>query len=124
MPEELMLLTEWKKRLGLDEWFIELISNCKPEEISEDADGEVEYIESIQSAVIKIVDPKLRKPGLRQFDFELCLVHELLHCKLSLLMDGEDWEIGFQPRYLHQIVDSLARAFIDAKRTEVKHEEE
>ena len=115
MPKELELLKEWKERLGLYDWTIELMSNVDPDDLDEDADGDVEYIESTKCAVIKIVDPKLRKAALRKFNFELCLVHELLHCKLSLLMDGDDWEIGFQPRYLHQIVDDLARAFVAAK---------
>lgn len=117
MPEELKLLEEWTTRLGLKDWFITLQTDCKPEEISPDADGDVEYVESTQCASIKIIDPKLRKDALRSFDLEEILVHELLHCKLALLLDGDDWDKGFQPRYLHQIVDRLSRAFVDAKRS-------
>ena len=122
VPKELNLLKEWKERLGLQEWFITLQTNCKPEDLLPDADGDVEYVESTQCAAIKIINPDLRKDALRPFDLEEALVHELLHCKLSILMDGDDWEKGFQPRYLHQIVDSLARAFVDAKRSENKDE--
>ena len=115
MPEELKLLTEWKERLGLHDWTITLLTNCKQEELDEDADGDVEYVESTKCAKIRIIDPEQRKDALRPFNFELCLVHELMHCKLALLMDGEDWDIGFQPRYLHSIVDDLARAFVETK---------
>ena len=117
IPEELKLLEEWKNRLGLQDWFITLQTNYKPEELLPDADGDVEYVESTQCASIKIINPELRKDALRPFDFEASLVHELLHCMLSLLMDGDDWEKGLQPRYLHQIVDRLSRAFVDTKRS-------
>ena len=118
MPEELNLLTEWKKRLGLHDWEIVLLDKVNPDELDSDADGDVEYIESTKCATIRIVNPELRKPALRDFDYELILVHELMHCKLALLMDGDDWEEGFQPRYLHQIVDDLARALVKAKRND------
>lgn len=117
IPEELKLLDEWQKRLGLHDWFITLKTDCKPEELSPDEDGDVEYVESTQCAIIRVIDQKLRKDALRPFDFEEILVHELLHCRLSLLLDGDNWDTGFQPRYLHQIVDRLSRAFVDAKRS-------
>lgn len=115
MPEELQLLDEWQKRLGLQDWFIVLKTNCKQDEILPDADGQVEYVESTKCAEIKILNPDERRSSLRPFDFEEILVHELLHCKLSLFAN-EEWD-GLRSRIAHITVDDLARAFVDAKRS-------
>lgn len=44
---------------------------------------------------------------------EMTLVHELLHLKLSLVSDNVP---DLQVRYMHQIIDDMARAFVDVKR--------
>lgn len=119
MPEELELLNEWTERLGLKDWHILLYSNCNPEEdtILQDAEGYVSYTEATKAAKIQIVNPNKRdKDALRPFDFEEILVHELLHLKLCLLEKGDDWDNKLQLRLMHQIIDDLARAFVDAKR--------
>ena len=123
MPEE--LLDEWVTILGLKDWKITLKTNVKPEDMDiEDADGCTSYIEACKAARIQIVDPKKRDkviPGekliiLRPFDFETVLVHELLHLKFSLIGENGKWETKLQLRVLHQIIDDIARALIDAKR--------
>jgi hypothetical protein len=48
------------------------------------------------------------------FDFEVVLVHELLHLKFALLSDNSDCNI--ESRYVHQLIDEMARSFVDAKR--------
>ena len=123
MPEE--LLDEWSKRLGLNDWQITLDTHVKPEDMYvQDSDGCAIYEETTKAAKIQIVDPENRlkvNPGetivcLRPFDFEAILVHELLHLKLCLLEKGNDWDNKLQLRLLHQIIDDLSRALVDAKR--------
>ena len=117
-PEELNLLNEWVTRLGLKDWHIILETNVKPEGMAlQDADGCINYTEITKAAQIQIIDPTLRKDGIRPFDLEETLVHELLHMKLCLLERGEDWDNKLQLRLLHVIIDDLARAFVDAKRS-------
>ena len=117
MPKELELLNEWAERLGIGDWMITLETNVKPENMSiKDADGCVDYIETIKAAKIQIVDESKRSEALRPFDFEETLVHELLHLKLALLAEGDNWDNKLQLRVLHIIIDDLSRAFIKAKR--------
>ena len=116
LPEELQLLQEWQHRLGLDDWFIVLETHCKQEALMDDADGDVEFVESTKCAKIQVIDPDVRKGALRPFDFEEILVHELLHCKFALLGKGEDWDNNLQLRIVHQLVDDMARALVSAKR--------
>ena len=116
VPDELKLLDEWKTRLGLQDWYIVLQNASQDKDLIGEADGDVEYIESTKSAIIRVIDPEIRKDGIRPFDFESILVHELLHCKTALLCNGEDWEKDLQLRALHQVVDDIARALVDAKR--------
>ena len=116
MPEEFQLLEEWKKILNLNDWFITLKYPCDDDDMMEDADGDVEYVESTRCALIRICNPETRKDGLRPFDFESVLVHELLHCKMSLLGNGEDWDKNLRMRVLHQMIDDLAISFVEAKR--------
>ena len=124
MPEELKLLDEWSIRLGLKDWYIVLEADVKPEDMkADDADGFVVFEETTKSARIQIIDPKAREEdegifsASRPFDFEETLVHELLHLKLCLLERGDDWETKLQLRILHQIIDDLSRALVDAKRS-------
>ena len=114
--EEIDLLTEWKNRLGLSDWFFVLMDHCSPSELMEDADGTVEYVETTKCALIRIVDEEQRNDSIRPFDYEQVLVHQLLHCKFALLMGGNDWDRGLQARYLHTLVDDMARALVSAKR--------
>ena len=46
-------------------------------------------------------------------DLEKTFVHELLHLKMSLIADN----VGeFQERYVHQLINDLAVALVNAKR--------
>ena len=108
------LLNEWKIRLGLHDWHIRLYPKCKPEEMSmEDVDGCTVWQEANKTARIEIMHPKYYGDRIVPFDFERILVHELLHLKLFLVSDKVE---EFQGRYMHQVIDDLARAFVDAKR--------
>jgi len=107
------LLSEWQARLGLTDWRIKLKPKCKPEDMAQEGSGCVEWSESIKSARIEIINPKYYGDRVVPFDWEKTLVHELLHLKLCLVSDGVD---AFQERYMHQIIDDLARALVTARR--------
>ena len=108
------LLSEWQNRLGLSDWKIVLSDKCTPNEMKlDDVEGCSEWTESIKTATIQILDEKYYGERIVPFDFEKTLVHELLHLKTCLISDsGND----LQDRIAHQIIEDLARAFIDAKR--------
>lgn len=109
------LLAEWKERLGLHEWRIKLVDNCKPEDMMlDDVAGCTEWVESSKTARIEIIDPAYYGKRIVPFDWEKTLVHELLHLKTCLVSDRVS---DLQARYMHQMIDDLARAFVDAKRT-------
>ncbi len=108
------LLQEWKTRLGLHDWRIKLRPNCCPEEMEhENCVGCTDWTESGKTARIDILDESYYGKRVVPFDFEKTLVHELLHLKLCLVSSNVD---DFQERYMHQIIDDLARAFVDAKK--------
>lgn len=113
--EHKKLLKEWQNRLGLSEWRIELVDNCKPEEMTlQNCAGCTDWSETIKTARIEIIDPQYYGERIVPFDWEKTLVHELLHLKTCLLSDMVD---DLQSRYMHQMIDEFARAFVDAKRS-------
>lgn len=120
MTEHEKLLQEWQSRLGLQEWRIKLCDCCKPDDMTlQGVSGDVDWTECIKTARIEILDPQYYGDRIVPFDWEKTLVHELLHLKLSLVSDNVD---DLQARYMHQIIDDLARAFVDAKRFEHREE--
>ena len=109
------LLSEWQERLGLMDWRIKLKLNCKPEDMEiENVAGCTAWSEAIKAARIEIIDPEYYGERIVPFDFEKTLVHELLHLKLCLVSDGVD---ALQERYMHQVIDDMARALVSAKRS-------
>lgn len=114
MADERCLLDEWQKRLGLTDWRISLCDNCRPEEMAAvDAAGCTDWKESVKAARIEIIDPQYYGDRIVPFDYEKTLVHELLHLKTSLVSENVS---DLQARYMHQMIDDFARAFVDAKR--------
>ena len=81
----------------------------------QDVAGCATWVESTRCATIDILSADHYPKGVvsRGFDWECTLVHELLHCKFCLLSNDSD---ELQTRYVHQLIDDLARAFVDAKR--------
>lgn len=109
------LLKEWQHRLGLDDWRIKLFDNCKPDDMElSDVVGCVDWSESGKTAKIEIIDSQFYGERIVPFDYEKTLVHELLHLKTCLVSDKVE---SLQVRYMHQMIDDLARAFVDAKRS-------
>lgn len=109
------LLLEWQHRLGLDEWRIVIHPNRQKGELDNDVQGQTDFVEASKQAYVNIVDPKIYdgEAIIEPFDFEQTLVHELLHLKTSLV----SWNVSdLQERVMHQIIDDLARAYVDAKR--------
>ena len=99
----------------LEDWVIKLKPEAEPDEMPiEGADGATEWWDPVKQACIYIQDEKFYGKKLVPFDWEQILVHELLHIKFSLL-DVSDRE-DLRHRVLHQIIDELARALVDAKR--------
>ena len=108
------LLDEWKDRLGLHEWRITLCPFCKPEEMDSEGVASTSWQEVIKVAKIEIMDEDYYKGFIIPFDFEKTLVHELLHLKTCLISDTEN---ELQERIAHQLIDDMARALVDAKRS-------
>lgn len=53
------LFVEWKDRLGLQDWHIELRDNCSPNDMNlRDCAGETEWQEVSKCAVIRIINEK------------------------------------------------------------------
>lgn len=108
---EVKLLNKWKARLGLYDWRIELRTKMKPQDMMmENVAGCTDWSESIKTARIEIIDPEYYGERIVPFDFEKTLIHELLHLKFSFWCQNEN-DIG--DRLMHQIIDDLARAFVD-----------
>ena len=105
------LLKKWKRRLGLHDWIIKLYANCKPEEMTmSEVAGCTEWTESGKTARIEIIDPEYYGERIVPFNFEKTLIHELLHLKMSFWCQNED---DVEDRLMHQIIDDLARAFVE-----------
>lgn len=108
------LLKEWKERLGLQDWYIELRDNCSSNDmVLKDCAGETEWQEVGKCAVIRIISKRDYGDRIVPFDKEKTLVHELLHCKFCLL--GESG-CDLQDRIQHQLIDDIAKALVNAKR--------
>ena len=115
------LFEEWIKRLELSAWRIKLVTNVHPSEMSGSGlMGCVEYCEVNRSARIEIMDEKYYGDRIMPFDEEYILVHELLHlkfCFLTSCVDGFD-DQNVVDRMTHQLLDDMAKALVDAKRSE------
>lgn len=120
------LLNEWKERLGLQDWAIIVRYNCKREQMDdpEYSIGETQWETTNKCARICIISPdEYGKDKMLSFDFEKTLVHELLHCKFSMIdKDLNTYEGIVAESARHQLIDDLARALVMAKRGERKRE--
>lgn len=110
------MFEKWKWRLGLQDWYIAFYPDCIPDDFTlQNMEGESEWTECSKHAVVRILREDCYGNRIAPFDFEKTLVHELLHLKFCLLGEsGND----LQDRYVHQLIDDLARAFVKAERGE------
>ena len=104
------LLRFWQKKLNLTDWTIRIVTDCLY--LNENA-GETEWVEAIKSAVIRILSKEAYGNRIKKYDFEVILVHELLHLKFSLLDESGN---TIQDRLLHQTIDELAYILVKLKR--------
>ena len=122
IDDKLLLLEEWQKRLGLQDWAIGLRYNCKQEDLDlDEAAGETHWDYILKTGVIYIVSEEVFGKRILEFDFEKTLVHELLHLKFSLFdISKNDYESKVLDLARHGLVDDLARALVMAKRGETE----
>ena len=124
ISEEEKLLNEWQKRLGLQDWAIILRYNCKREQMDdpEYSIGETHWETTSKCARIAIIsEEEYGKDKMLKYDFEKTLVHELLHCKFSMIdKDITTYEGVVAEQARHQLIDDLARALVMAKRGEAE----
>lgn len=109
------LLLEWKERLGLQDWAIQL----SPEEYTlpdSGCCGYSDWSETGKAAHIYLLRQEVYGERVVPYDREKTLVHELLHLKFSFLdkPDGDE----LQSRILHQLIDDMAKALVSAKRAQ------
>ena len=109
------LLKEWQHRLGLGDWHIVLEQECSPNDMTlTGVQGECERDEVNKCGVIRVLCEKDYGNRILPFDKEKVLVHELMHFKFVFLEMNEN---ELQNRLVHQYIDDLARALVDAKRS-------
>ena len=109
------LLREWVKRLGLQNWRISLDGCCIESEMElQGCAGCTTWQEVNQCAKVQIISPDCYGDRIIPFDWEKTLVHELLHLKTCLLTDTNN---ELNDRIGHILIDDLARALVDAKRS-------
>lgn len=107
------LLKEWKTRLDLSDWFIEVRDNCPICDFNlENCAGECEWDLVHKCAVIRLMQESEYGNRILPYDKEKTLVHELLHIKFALIDNsGND----IVDRYIHQLIEDLAKAFVKVK---------
>lgn len=106
---------EWQERLFLRDWFIKakLVSFSELE--NKESLGENNY--DITTHEAKIAIGELEDNQICNFNCqELTLIHELVHCKLTLT-DGisSSLEGNFISNYEHSIIEQLAKSLLMAK---------
>lgn len=118
------LLEEWQERLDLQDWAIRLKINCECSDMDdpEYSVGETHWETTNKCAIIRIVsEEQYGNDRIFAYDFEKTLVHELLHCKFSMIdKDLNTYEGIVAEQARHQLIDDLARALVMAKRRQTK----
>jgi hypothetical protein len=102
----------WKCALGLQDWVIR-VSICRASEMMLNyVSGENEYCHVLKTAVIRVRDAVDYGDRVIEQDQEKTIVHELLHCVFSVI----DTEDALRDRIQHQMIETLSRALVAAKR--------
>lgn len=104
----------WIKRLNLSDWKIDVIDPCSPNDFVSDwnNEGECYYNEYLKTATIRILGEDYCNDKCVEYNFELTLLHELLHIKFALLDDSDN---KLQNRLVHILVEELARSLYYAR---------
>lgn len=108
------LLQKWIKILQLTDWDIHFEWRMRERDMNlQDSMGCVRYEHTSKQAIIQMLDPVDFSNDLFKYDYEKTLVHELLHLKFA---DIDNSENELQNKLIHQLIDSLAKAFVTAAR--------
>lgn len=108
------LFDYWREKLVLTDWTIKFEANVDPEDmVVDEASGCTSWQESTKTAHIQILNKDRYKNRVAPFDVEQTIVHELLHLKLTFLSSECD---QLQERVVHQLIDDLAKSFVNARR--------
>lgn len=109
------LLHEWINRLHLEEWAIAFQWRVLAKDMNEaECIGCTSANIVSRQAIIQMVDPVDYPDSPFEYDYEKTLVHELLHL---VFWDMDDTGDDLRDKLTHIMVDRMARALIDAKRT-------
>ena len=109
--EHEQLLQHWIKKLGLQDWKIEVFDNCSPREMfDKEAQAENYYNFVYKHARIRITTEKDRQCDISPLSYEQCLVHELLHCKFAILDDSGN---ALQDKIVHQLVEDFTSILLE-----------
>ncbi len=111
------LFKKWIPRLRLQDWEITW-KIVRKEDLPENKSGQCETVVPKKIARVSILHPEDADPRwITPYDFELTIVHELIHPHLApwqLLYDlGDQSEL-----LLEQAVHAMSKSFIDADRGE------
>jgi len=109
------LLKEWKNRLFLNNWNIELIDV----DSLEDNNAGLSYAQWVNSCgTIKILSEKKLKekePFIEKLPHEKILIHELLHFKYMGIEGDDSLESTYYMEKQHQLLEQMAKSLYMAK---------
>ena len=109
------MLSFWMDTLGLQNWDIHLAWQCTKEEMpDDDCVGFTSYDEISKQATIYILDENLVNLAPFTYDFEVTLVHELMHLKTALFVEKDRDNLHY--KLLHCLVEDMAQALVNMKR--------
>lgn len=110
-------LSEWQKRLFLEDWIIRVELVEKDDLELDNVSGEVDFEYTNKSAVIRILY-KIDDDFISKMPHELTLVHELLHLKYNLIHpaeSGQHIEQVFYDMHEHMLLEQMAKSLIMVK---------
>jgi hemerythrin superfamily protein len=114
IEQKTALLNEWIRRIGLEKWTIYSTLDEIPSQMdNKDHAGEAEWHATEKIGYIRVLAKRYHELD-DKYDFERTLVHELLHLKFAVFWDNSE---GFATSLLHQTIEKMASALVDAKRS-------
>lgn len=111
------LFNYWLRILGIENWDIVFDwAVRKSNMVLEDTYGTCTYNREIQSAMIQIMDELDigATDTLAHFDYEVVLVHELLHIKFAWADNPAN---DLEKALTHSLIQELAKSFVQTRRT-------
>lgn len=98
----------WQRRLRLQDWDVELTIQRARDMPEDGLQGFCSQHETKRRAYIALVDPVDADPG---WDWEVTLVHELLHVPMSEVLKG-DYRKSPEGIAAERFIDAQARALV------------